>query len=65
MADREVQRRPAAILAADVAGYTRLMEQNTDGTVQAWQDAHEDVINPIVGDQFLDGYLRQHSQTTR
>ena len=65
MADREVQRRLAAILAADVAGYSRQMEQDTDGTVQAWHDAHEEVINPIVGDQFLDGYLRQHSQTTR
>jgi adenylate cyclase len=48
MADREVQRRLAAILAADVAGYTRLMEQDTDGTVAAWQDAREDVIKPQV-----------------
>jgi len=31
MAEREVQRRLAAILAADVAGYTRLMEDDTDG----------------------------------
>jgi len=37
MADRENQRRLAAILAADVAGYTQLMEQDTDGTVAAWK----------------------------
>jgi adenylate cyclase len=48
MADREVKRRLAAILAADVAGYTRLMENDTDGTVAAWQDAREEVIKPNV-----------------
>ena len=48
MADREVQRRLAAILAADVAGYTRLMEQDTDGTVAAWQDARDDVVEPSI-----------------
>ena len=50
MADREVQRRLAAIVAADVAGYTRLMEEDTDGTVAAWQDAREDVIKPNVAE---------------
>lgn len=50
MGDRSVQRRLAAVLAADVAGYTRLMEQDTDGTVSAWQDAREEVIRPQVGD---------------
>jgi adenylate cyclase len=48
MADREVKRRLAAILAADVAGYTRLMEEDSEGTVAAWQDAREDVIKPNV-----------------
>ena len=50
MADRSVQRRLAAILAADVAGYTRLIEEDSDGTVAAWQDAREDVIKPRVGE---------------
>ena len=50
MADREVQRRLAAILAADVAGYTRLMEEDSEGTVASWQDAREDVIKPVVVD---------------
>ena len=48
MSERFVERRLAAILAADVAGYTRLMEDDTDGTVAAWQDAREDVIKPAV-----------------
>ncbi len=50
MGDQPTQRRLAAILAADVAGYTRLMEQDTDGTVAAWQAARQEVIKPAVGD---------------
>ena len=50
MGDRSVQQRLAAVLAADVAGYTRLMEQDSAGTVAAWQDAREDVIKPRVGE---------------
>ena len=73
MGDRSVQRRLAAILAADVAGYTRLMEEDSDGTVAAWQDAREDVIKPhvaefsgnivkLTGDGFLvcDICMRRH-----
>ncbi len=37
MADQSTQRRLAAILAADGAGYTQLMEKDADGTVAAWQ----------------------------
>ena len=48
MADRENQRRLAAILAADVAGYTRQMEEDTDGTVAAWKAARDDVIDPAI-----------------
>ena len=48
MADQSIERRLAAILAADVAGYTRLMEDDSDGTVAAWQAAREDVIKPRV-----------------
>jgi class 3 adenylate cyclase len=33
MAEARVSRRLSAILVADVAGYTRLMEEDTDGTV--------------------------------
>ena len=44
------QRRLSAILAADVAGYTRLVEQDTDGTVAAWQSARTDIIDPAISE---------------
>ena len=44
----KTQRRLAAILAADVAGYTQLVEQDTDGTVAAWAAARDDVVKPLV-----------------
>ncbi len=36
------------MLAADIAGYTRLMEQDTNGTVAAWHDARANVIDPQI-----------------
>ena len=48
MNDDGDQRRLSAVLAADVVGYTRLMEQDTDGTVAAWKSARSDIINPTV-----------------
>ncbi len=45
-----MERRLAAILAADVAGYTRLMEQDSEGTVAAWQAARSDIIDPAITD---------------
>ena len=64
MANLEVQRRLAAILAADVAGYTRLMEQDEVGTVKAWRALRSEVIDTgidafkgrivkLTGDRFL------------
>jgi len=44
----KTQRKLAAILAADVAGYTRLVELDTDGTVAAWKSARDNVIKPLV-----------------
>lgn len=41
-------RRLSAVLIADIAGYTRLVEQDTDGTVAAWTSARTDVIDPKV-----------------
>ena len=35
MSDQRVQRRLAAVLAADVAGYSRLMEADEEGTLAA------------------------------
>jgi class 3 adenylate cyclase/pimeloyl-ACP methyl ester carboxylesterase len=48
MSRDQERRRLAAILAADVAGYTRLIEQDTVGTVAAWKAARDDVIQPML-----------------
>ena len=45
---REDERRLSAILAADVVGYTKRMEQDTDGTVKAWKSARADFIDPTI-----------------
>ena len=44
-----LERRLAAILAADVAGYSRLMGADETGTAQALRE-HRAVVNPIVAD---------------
>jgi len=49
MTNYSTQRRLAAILAADVASYTQLMEKDSDGTVAAWQAARDRVIDPTIG----------------
>ncbi len=45
-----MERRLAAILAADVVGYTRLMEADESGTLAALKAHREDVIIPKVAD---------------
>ena len=44
----ELPQRLAAILAADIADYTRLMELDEAGVVDAWRRAREQVIDPTV-----------------
>ena len=41
-------KRLAAVLAGDVAGYTKLIEQDTDAVVSAWKRARDEVIDPTV-----------------
>ncbi len=48
MNEREVQRRLSAVLAADVVGYTSLMEADTDATVAAWQTARAEIVDPAI-----------------
>ncbi len=48
MAEERVQRRLAAILAADVVGYSRLMEQDEAGTHAALKTRRKDVLEPAV-----------------
>ena len=48
MSDQPIRRRLAAILAADIAGYSRLMAEDEDATIAAWQSARTDVIKPSI-----------------
>ncbi|MBT5498330.1 MAG: hypothetical protein HOK54_21540 [Alphaproteobacteria bacterium] len=59
MVGETIQRRLAAVLAADIAGYTRLMEQDTEGTVAAWHAARSDVIDPLIAAFF--GRIVKHT----
>jgi len=48
MAEKRTQRRLAAILAADVVGYSRLMEQDEAGTLAALKARRNEVLVPVV-----------------
>jgi adenylate cyclase len=48
MAEERTQRRLAAILAADVVGYARLMEADEAGTMAALKGRRRDVLEPLV-----------------
>jgi len=43
----ETQRKLAAVMCADVAGYSRMMGQDEDGTLAALK-AHRNAVDPIV-----------------
>jgi TolB-like protein len=48
MSEEHVQRRLAAILAADVVGYSRLMEEDEVGTLALLRGLRRDVLNPLI-----------------
>jgi adenylate cyclase len=48
MAEERVQRRLAAILVADVVGYSRLIEQDEEGTRIRLRSLHAEVIAPRI-----------------
>ncbi len=48
MAEERTQRRLAAILAADVVGYSRLMEADETGTLAALKARRKEVLDPLV-----------------
>jgi adenylate cyclase len=48
MAMSETRRRLAAILAADVVGFSRLIEQDEDGTVAALTRYRRELIEPLI-----------------
>jgi TolB-like protein/class 3 adenylate cyclase len=48
MAEERVQRRLAAIVSADVVGYSRLIEQDEAGTLTALKDRRRTILVPMV-----------------
>ena len=48
MAEDRVQRRLAAILTADVVGYSRLMREDEGGTLRRLKDCRTEVVDPIL-----------------
>ncbi|MDA1326837.1 MAG: adenylate/guanylate cyclase domain-containing protein, partial [Proteobacteria bacterium] len=50
MAEERVQRRLAAILAADVVGYSRLMEKDEAGTLARLQSLRAEIIDPKISE---------------
>ncbi|NQV56515.1 MAG: adenylate/guanylate cyclase domain-containing protein [Rhodospirillales bacterium] len=40
----------AAILAADVAGYSRLMNEDEAATISAWQNLRSEIIKPVTAE---------------
>lgn len=51
MAEQRVVRRLAAILAADVAGYSRMMAVDEAGTIAAMRRIWNETFNPLVSER--------------
>ena len=50
MSEERVQRRLAAILAADVVGYSRLVRADEEGTLAALKGIRKDIIDPKIAE---------------
>ena len=50
MSGGRVERRLAAILAADVAGYSRLMEGDEEGTLAAQRAIRDELVDPKIAE---------------
>ena len=50
MTDRKVTRRLAAILAADIVGYSAMMGEDETGTLAALKSVWDDIFNPQVAE---------------
>ncbi len=59
MDEQEPSRRLSAVLIADIAGYTKLVEQDTEGTVSELKSARANVINPAISR--LNGRIIKHT----
>ena len=51
MAEERVQRRLAAIMAADVVGYSRLMGEDEEGTRSKFNDCLNSTVKPVLEEQ--------------
>ena len=49
MAEERAQRRLAAILAADVVGYSRLMGKDEEGTLARLKALRDKITDPTIG----------------
>src|SRR5215218_3952041 len=50
MPNTRAERRLAAILAADVVGYSRLVEHDEEATLTAFRELHRDIIDPLLAE---------------
>ena len=48
MTDQRVERRLAAVLAADVAGYSRLMGRDEEGTLAQFKALRKTLLDPTI-----------------
>lgn len=69
--EQQAQRRLSAVLAADVAGYTRLMQIDEEGTVNTWWSYRRDIIDPLIAEYSGrivkltgDGFLAEFASAT-
>ena len=59
MEEQGSSRRLSAVLIADIAGYTKLVEQDTEGTVSELKSVRSSVINPAISR--LNGRIVKHT----
>src|SRR5690242_15323699 len=50
MAEERAKRRLAAIMAADVVGYSRMMEQDEAGTLAVLKERRKGILQPLVAE---------------
>jgi adenylate cyclase len=59
MGDKRIERRLAVVIAANVVGYSKLMETDEGATVDAWHAARWDIIDPQIADH--NGRIVKHT----
>jgi class 3 adenylate cyclase len=72
LASKRIERRLTAILAADIAGYSRLVEADEEGTLSQWKALWGTVIEPKIKEHrgriarvIGDGILAEFASSTR